>query len=180
MPVCRGLHSQLTRMRCIRGLVPALWGSPEGDERLASWIWPWSLKPGWAPVASCRPGPSRENPLHARDRKASAPEARGAMFLINSQVGPPRPASTALRVPCPALLLPLRLLGVHLELSEPHTPRAWAAVRPGGTAPVPGCPWRSPRGPSQDRQHSLGWPSRAGGCGASQDESVLRQQPDQT
>lgn len=102
MPVCRGLHSQLTRMRCIRGLVPALWGSPEGDERLASWIWPWSLKPGWAPVASCRPGPSRENPLHARDRKASAPEARGAMFLINSQVGPPallpRPSG------CPALL----------------------------------------------------------------------------
>lgn len=31
MPVCRGLHSQLTRIRCIRGLVPALWGSPEGE-----------------------------------------------------------------------------------------------------------------------------------------------------
>ena len=31
VPVCRGLHSQLTRMRCIKGLVPALWGSPEGE-----------------------------------------------------------------------------------------------------------------------------------------------------
>lgn len=132
------------------------------------------------PVASCHPGPSRENPLRAQDHKATAPEARGAIFLINSQVCPPSPASTALWVPCPALLVPPRLLGVHLELSEPHMPWAWAAVRPGGTAPVPGCPWRSPSGPAQDRQHSLGWPSRAGGSGASQDESVLRQQPDQT
>lgn len=47
-----------------------------------------------------------------------------------------------------------------------------------GLSPAaPGGPHVSP---TQARQRSRGWPSRGGGCRASQDKSVLRQQPDQT
>lgn len=55
---------------------------------------------GQTPVASCRPGPSRENTPRTQDHKATAPEAQGPMFLINSPGLPPSsPASTALLVP---------------------------------------------------------------------------------
>lgn len=81
------------------------------------------------PVASCHPGPSRENPLRARDHKATAPEVRGAIFLINRSARPallPRPSG------CPSPLF-----------SFPCGSWAFISSFQNRTRPGPGllCPW---------------------------------------
>lgn len=124
------------------------------------------------PVASCHPGPSRENPLRARDHKATAPEVRGAIFLINRSARPallPRPSgcpSPLFSFPCgswafissfqnrtrpgPGLLCAQE--AGRLSLAAPGGPRV-APLRTGSTAWA-GLPGPEAAGPPRMRASS--------------------------